>query len=66
MKLANRINSSSVFLVSGGARGVTSECVIRLAQQYQCKFILLGRSPIIEFEPDYVQNYFDESGLKKS
>lgn len=66
MKLAKRINSSSVFLVSGGARGVTSECVITLAQQYQCKFILLGRSPIIKIEPEYVQNYFDEYGLKKS
>lgn len=65
MILAKKTNSSSVFLVSGGGRGVTSECVIRLAQQYQCKFILLGRSPIIEIEPEYVQSCLDESVLKK-
>jgi 3-oxoacyl-(acyl-carrier-protein) synthase/acyl carrier protein len=35
---------SQVFLVSGGAKGITAQCVIKLAQQYQCKFILLGRS----------------------
>lgn len=40
-----RITSSSVFVVSGGAKGITAECVIRLAQRYRCKFILLGRSP---------------------
>jgi NAD(P)-dependent dehydrogenase (short-subunit alcohol dehydrogenase family) len=33
-----------VFVVSGGARGITAQCVIRLAQHYRCRFILLGRS----------------------
>ncbi len=39
-----------VFLVSGGARGITAQCVIKLAQRYHrmgnqdSKFLLVGRS----------------------
>ena len=46
------ITSESVFLVSGGARGVTAECVIKLAETQRCSFILLGRS-ILEDEPKW-------------
>ncbi len=35
-----------VFLVTGGARGVTAQCVIALAKKYQSKIILLGRSEL--------------------
>lgn len=38
--------SEDVFLVTGGARGVTAQCVIALAKKYQSKIILLGRSEI--------------------
>lgn len=60
-----KINSSSVVLVSGGGRGVTAQCVIKLAKQYRCKFILLGRSSIAETEPGWARDCFDESELKK-
>ena len=40
----NSIDENSLFLVSGGAKGVTAHCVIRLAQTYQCKFILENMS----------------------
>ncbi|MEH2022990.1 SDR family NAD(P)-dependent oxidoreductase [Nostoc sp.] len=59
-----QLSPSSVFVVSGGAKGITAECTIRLAQQQPCKFILLGRSELLETEPDYAQNS-DESALKK-
>jgi NAD(P)-dependent dehydrogenase (short-subunit alcohol dehydrogenase family) len=49
------INASSVFLVSGGARGVTAQCVMKLAETYACRWILLGRSPLIEEEPAWAQ-----------
>ncbi|NJK81488.1 MAG: SDR family NAD(P)-dependent oxidoreductase [Chloroflexaceae bacterium] len=39
-----RITPESVFVVSGGARGITAQCVIAMAQRYQCRFLLLGRS----------------------
>jgi len=35
-----------VMLVTGGGRGITAECVVRLAQNSQCGFILLGRTDI--------------------
>ncbi|MBW4433620.1 MAG: SDR family NAD(P)-dependent oxidoreductase [Pelatocladus maniniholoensis HA4357-MV3] len=55
---------SQVFLVSGGARGITAECVIKLAQCYQCKFILLGRSPV-DPEPVWAEGCSTEGELKK-
>lgn len=59
-----QLSPSSVFVVSGGAKGITAECTIKLAQQQPCKFILLGRSEVLETEPDFAQNS-DESALKK-
>jgi len=50
------VHSGSVVLVSGGARGITARCVIKLAERAQCKFILLGRSspemPRVGFDAD--------------
>ncbi|NEO61944.1 MAG: SDR family NAD(P)-dependent oxidoreductase [Moorea sp. SIO4G2] len=60
-----QISQSSVFLVSGGAKGITAECVIRMAQHQPSKFILLGRSSIMKDEPDWAKDCFDESELKK-
>jgi hypothetical protein len=61
----SKINESSVFLVSGGGRGVTAQCVIRLAETYPCKLILLGRSAITEPLPAYAEGCFDDGELKK-
>ncbi|RKZ79861.1 MAG: beta-ketoacyl synthase, partial [Candidatus Parabeggiatoa sp. nov. 1] len=41
-KHSSELSSDSVFLVSGGGRGITAQCVIKLAKAFQCKFILLG------------------------
>lgn len=59
------INSDSVFLVSGGARGVTATCVIDMAKAFQCKFILLGRSSNEGNIPAFAQGDLDESTLKR-
>ncbi|MBX9253647.1 SDR family NAD(P)-dependent oxidoreductase [Desmonostoc muscorum CCALA 125] len=59
-----QLSPSSVFVVSGGAKGITAECTIKLAQQQPGKFILLGRSELLETEPDFAQNC-EESALKK-
>jgi NAD(P)-dependent dehydrogenase (short-subunit alcohol dehydrogenase family) len=58
------IDNTCVFLVSGGAKGITAECVIKLAQRYQCKFILLGRSTP-EPEPVWAEGCLGEAELKK-
>lgn len=38
--------SQAVFLVSGGARGITAECVTALARAHGGAFILVGRTPV--------------------
>ncbi|MBN3905273.1 MAG: SDR family NAD(P)-dependent oxidoreductase [Nostoc sp. NMS1] len=55
---------SQVFLVSGGAKGITAQCVIKLAQRYKCKFILVGRSAA-DPEPVWTEGYLGEADLKK-
>ena len=59
------VTSDSVFLVSGGARGVTATCVIEMAKAFQCKFILLGRSDFSYQVPVFAKNESDEGTLKR-
>ena len=65
-KIKTTITKDSVFLVSGGAKGVTASCVVEMAKTFQCKFILLGRSNFNIEIPDYAQNGVDDSTLKRS
>jgi NAD(P)-dependent dehydrogenase (short-subunit alcohol dehydrogenase family) len=63
--ISTSITDDSVFLVSGGARGVTATCVIEMAKAFQCKFILLGRSTL-DFEvPEFAKHEEDEGALKR-
>lgn len=59
------ISKNSVVLVSGGARGITAQCVIKLAQQHPGNYILLGRSSIHEILPDWTENCSDDAELKR-
>ncbi|KAB8334606.1 SDR family NAD(P)-dependent oxidoreductase [Scytonema tolypothrichoides VB-61278] len=65
MTLLTTIRPTSVFLVSGGAKGITAKCTIKLAQHSPCKFILIGRSELLDKEPDWAKDCFDEPVLKK-
>ncbi|MDM8536112.1 SDR family NAD(P)-dependent oxidoreductase [Desulfobacterales bacterium HSG17] len=63
----NDINSNSVFLVSGGAKGVTAKCVAQLAADHGCRFILMGRSEYADVEePEWAKNIEEEAELKKA
>lgn len=46
------LKEDDVILVSGGARGVTSSCIIELAKKVKCKFVILGRAEITEENAD--------------
>lgn len=59
------VNSDSVVLVSGGARGITARCVVKLAERAQCKFILLGRSPADMPAVDFDAEDCDDAELKR-
>ncbi len=64
-EISTTVTCDSVFLVSGGARGVTASCVIEMAKTFKCKFILLGRSAI-DFElPAFAIDEADEGTLKR-
>jgi NAD(P)-dependent dehydrogenase (short-subunit alcohol dehydrogenase family) len=65
MKSRELVQSSSVVLVSGGARGITAQCVIKLAERAHCKFILLGRSSMEVSEPEGAKNCQEEAALKQ-
>jgi NAD(P)-dependent dehydrogenase (short-subunit alcohol dehydrogenase family) len=58
-------NSQTVFLVSGGGHGVTADCVVELASAYKSKFILVGRTVLQSYEPDWAGNCTDEQELRK-
>jgi NAD(P)-dependent dehydrogenase (short-subunit alcohol dehydrogenase family) len=62
----NLIGPSSVVLVSGGGRGITAECVIRLAESAHCSFILLGRTPVDETLPEWAKEGKTEAELKRN
>ena len=63
--LTTEITKDSVFLVSGGAKGVTATCVKKLAELHQCKFILLGRSSIEGEENPAFNGVTDAMQLKR-
>lgn len=55
----------NLFIVSGGARGITAQCVIQLAKALPSKWILLGRSLLMDTEPDWAQGCHAEAELKQ-
>ena len=58
------LDPKSVVVVSGGARGVTAACVIELARAAQCRFLLLGRTPV-EDEPPCCRGVESDAELKR-
>ena len=70
--MSKAITPDSVFVISGGAKGITAHCVIRMAQEYGCKFILLGRSSIDGSMPPYAPavvgggDVSDEGAIKRN
>lgn len=46
------VDETDVIVATGGAKGITAECVFSVAQKYKCKIALIGSSP----ENDEVRN----------
>jgi NAD(P)-dependent dehydrogenase (short-subunit alcohol dehydrogenase family) len=46
-----RIDSDTSIIITGGARGITSEIALELAVRFRPKLLLVGRSPFPETEP---------------
>jgi NAD(P)-dependent dehydrogenase (short-subunit alcohol dehydrogenase family)/acyl carrier protein len=58
------LGSRDVILITGGARGVTAEAAVALAETYSSTFILTGRTPTPVAEPDWLAGLTGESELK--
>lgn len=58
------LSSDTLFLVTGGGRGITAACVIALAQRYGCQFALLGRTDISLPEPPWAHGVSDPAELQ--
>jgi len=63
---APAFDHNDVIVVSGGARGITAKTVERLARQFGCKWVLLGRSPLASTEPEWLINLTNEAEIKKA
>ena len=63
--LHTQIAKNSVFLVTGGGRGITARCVNQLAATFHCTFILLGRTNLSDSEPAWAQGVSDPAELKR-
>ena len=61
-----KINENSVFLITGGAKGITAQCAVKIAEITHCKFILVGRSSIIKQEPNWAHALKSGKELQKS
>ena len=62
---AHKIDSNSVIIATGGARGVTAISLLKLAQTASPKIILLGRTGL-EQEPAFCANIKDQTELRRA
>lgn len=60
------LDANSVVLVTGGAAGVTAECVAHLSERSKATFILVGRSPLPGEEDPELTGCEDATALRKA
>jgi malonyl CoA-acyl carrier protein transacylase len=60
------LTQEDLIVISGGARGVTAEVAIKIADTYKCNLLLLGRSPEPEAEPEWLSSLTNAASIKKA
>ena len=60
------INPGELVVVSGGARGVTAEVALAVAQEWKSRLVILGRSPLPAEEPDWLKELTGEPEIKQA
>jgi NAD(P)-dependent dehydrogenase (short-subunit alcohol dehydrogenase family) len=50
----------TVFIASGGGRGITARALVGLARVFHSRFILVGRTSIDDSEPEWARGALDE------
>lgn len=62
--LTAHLSPASVWVVTGGGRGITADCGRELAARFGGTFILLGRTTLTDQEPTWAQSATDPAELK--
>ena len=61
------LDERSVVVITGGARGITAEVAVTLAQQYRSTFVLIGRTPQPEdSEVEFARGLTDRAELRRA
>jgi NAD(P)-dependent dehydrogenase (short-subunit alcohol dehydrogenase family) len=60
-----RIDSDWVWLLTGGARGITAETAVEIAERYNPRIVLVGRSPLPAEEEDVATATLTGEALKR-
>ncbi len=61
-----KVTPKDVFLITGGARGVTAQCALELASCFAPTIILAGRSAPPTPEPQWLKPLYNEGEIKKA
>ena len=59
------LTSDDVLVVSGGARGVTAHCLAEVAERWQPRMVLLGRTPLAD-EPAWAAGADEQPALMRN
>ncbi|PKL44104.1 MAG: beta-ketoacyl synthase, partial [Candidatus Riflebacteria bacterium HGW-Riflebacteria-2] len=60
------LHPGETVVVTGGARGVTAETAIAIAQRYKTNMVLVGRSPEPKAEPAWLSGVNAEAAIKQA
>ena len=59
------LTPEDVIIVTGGAKGITAECAVALAEKYHCKMALVGSSPVNDEVQNTLKKYTDAQLIAK-
>jgi len=62
----SRLERGDLVVISGGARGITAEVAVALAEACQPRLVVLGRSPAPAAEAGWLAGVHDEAELKRA
>ncbi|SLM29157.1 putative 3-hydroxydecanoyl-(acyl-carrier-protein) dehydratase [Desulfamplus magnetovallimortis] len=60
------LSSEDVVVITGGAKGVTAQCAVEIAEAFSPVIILIGRSPLPAPEPEWMRNLNSEKEIKSA
>jgi NAD(P)-dependent dehydrogenase (short-subunit alcohol dehydrogenase family)/acyl carrier protein len=63
---APTLGAGDLVVITGGARGVTAEVAVALAEAFRPTLLLLGRSPSPQAEPDWLAPLRGEAEIKRA